>query len=129
MTNVLHTKEQGRRLHNLANLGGLVAIAGLEDIDPATLLGALLEVAERLPQLALPRLEMLRENGIERLHERNSEKRAYQSQPKSRQLAADTPTNLMLTTADVKALLIKINGKTPLLEKDWIPELIRLIRG
>jgi len=43
-----HTAEQGQRVHWLANLGGLVAIAGLEEVEPDLLLGALLSVAAQL---------------------------------------------------------------------------------
>ena len=40
-----HSHEQGLRVHHLANLGGLVAIAGLDREPPDFLLGALLSVA------------------------------------------------------------------------------------
>jgi hypothetical protein len=44
----------------LANLGGLVAIAGLEHVEPDLLLGALLEMGERLPQMKPSLVERMR---------------------------------------------------------------------
>ena len=41
MADGLHTREQGLRVHHLANLGGLVAIAGLDREPPDLLLGGL----------------------------------------------------------------------------------------
>ena len=66
-TSVLHTREQGKRVHILANLGGLVAIAGMERVEPDLLLGALLEVADRLPKMKAARLEELRQRGAAKL--------------------------------------------------------------
>ena len=40
-----HSTEQGLRVHYLANLGGLVALAGLDMEPPDFLLGALLSIA------------------------------------------------------------------------------------
>src|SRR5271154_664010 len=40
-----HSHEQGLRVHHLANLGGLVAIAGLDHQPPDFLLGALLSLS------------------------------------------------------------------------------------
>ncbi len=46
-----HSLEQGLRLHHLANLGGLVAIAGLDQEPPDLLLGVLLSVAHEVAAL------------------------------------------------------------------------------
>ena len=40
-----HSEEQGLRVHHLVNLGGLIAIAGLDREPPDFLLGALISVA------------------------------------------------------------------------------------
>lgn len=53
MNTISHTKDQGLRLHKLAKLGGLVVLAGLENIDAALLLGAFLELAAQFPHLGL----------------------------------------------------------------------------
>ncbi len=42
MTPPTHTREQGVRVHYLANLGGLMAVAGLDHHPPDFLLGILL---------------------------------------------------------------------------------------
>jgi hypothetical protein len=89
----------------------------------------LMELARRIPELTVLRLEGLRASGMMTLQERNSVKQAYKTEPRKGQQPAEEPQKLSLTTADIKALLIKLNGRTPLLEKDWIPELIRVIRG
>ena len=43
-----HTKEQRLRVHHLTNLGGLIALAGLDPEPPDLLLGALLQIANGL---------------------------------------------------------------------------------
>ena len=40
-----HSEEQGLRVHHLVNLGGLIAVAGLDREPPDFLLGALISVA------------------------------------------------------------------------------------
>ena len=76
---ILHTREQGVRVHVLANLGGLVAIAGLEHVEPDLLLGALLEVSERLPQMKPSLVERMPARGAAKLDERGSGKRAWRA--------------------------------------------------
>jgi hypothetical protein len=124
MTTVLHTRSQGLRVHKLANLGGLVAIAGLENIDSAVLLGAFLEMLEQLSQLSSHQLNVLREAGLQKLRERNSEKRAY----KQRKDPSESQTEISMSIEDIKKIITKLNGKIPVFEKDIILELLRLIR-
>lgn len=124
MTFILHTQEQGKRVHLLANLGGLVAIAGLENVDPATLLGALLDVAKRLRQLSMQQLDILHTLGLEKLRERNSEKRAY-----GKHIAKESSVaKINLNSDDIKKIIIQLGGKIPVFEKDLVPELRRLLR-
>lgn len=85
---VLHTREQGLRVHGLANLGGLVAIAELEHLEPDLLLGALLEVADRLPQMKPSRRDAMRERGVAKLEERGTGKRAWSSHQRALDLHA-----------------------------------------
>ena len=40
-----HTQEQGLRVHHLVNLGGLIAVAGLDREPPDFLLGVLISLA------------------------------------------------------------------------------------
>jgi hypothetical protein len=46
-----HSEEQGLRVHHLANLGGLVALAELDREAPDFLLGALISVAHERERL------------------------------------------------------------------------------
>src|SRR5438552_7087107 len=73
------TGEQRTRLHRLADLGGLVTVAGLDRYPPDLLLGALLEVAASMPRLSTPRLDGLKQEGRGRLESRAAEKRAWKS--------------------------------------------------
>jgi hypothetical protein len=107
-TSVLHTREQGKRVHILANLGGLVAIAGMERVEPDLLLGALLEVAERLPGLKPARLEALRQRGAAALDERGTSKRAWSA----RQAALDLHP-VHLTSDQIRALLRQLGAPVP----------------
>ena len=123
MTTILHTKIQGLRVHNLANLGGLVAIAGLEHYDPALLLGAFLELSQQLSRAPMKYREQLHTRGLQKLRERDSEKRAYKFSKKQSE-----KTEVILLIDDIKRLIIKLGGKIPALEKDIMPELNRLMR-
>ena len=102
-----HTNEQGKRVHYLANLGGLVAIAGLEQHDPELLLGVLCEVAQRLPKLTAQRHAELREKGRARLEERGAEKRAWLAWQQAQHLH-----QVMLTTDQLQRL-VHLLGATP----------------
>jgi len=115
---ILHTKEQGLRVHKLATLGGLVAIAGLEEIEAALLLGALLELAQQLPRLELRHVTQLRQQGLKKLSERKQQK-----------MTCKPPhTEVKLPLDDIKKLIIKLGGKVPAFSKDLVPELYRLMR-
>jgi Conjugal transfer protein TraD len=46
-----HTPEQGSRVHHLINLGGLIAVAGLDREPPDFLLGALVSIAQERADL------------------------------------------------------------------------------
>jgi len=107
-TSVLHTREQGKRVHILANLGGLVAIAGMERVEPDLLLGALLEVADRLPKMKAARLEELRQRGAAKLDERGTSKRAW----RARQAALDLH-HVHLTSDQIRGLLRRLGAPIP----------------
>ncbi|MCZ7537676.1 MAG: conjugal transfer protein TraD [Acidimicrobiia bacterium] len=107
-TGVLHTREQGKRVHVLANLGGLVAIAGMERVEPDLLLGALLEVADRLPKMKAERLEAMRQRGASALDERGTSKRAWSA----RQSALDLH-NVHLTSDQIRGLLRRLGERVP----------------
>jgi hypothetical protein len=124
MSSPLHTLEEGQRVHYLANLGGLVAIAGLEDIEPALLLGAFIEMNTRLRQLSSERLTALKQKGSQALHNRQSEKRSFKSWQR-----AQSSERFDLTRAQMQALITTLGGKVPALEKDLVSELRRLLRA
>ncbi len=105
---VLHTREQGKRVHVLANLGGLAAIAGLEHVEPDLLLGALLEVAERLPRMKPERIAAMRERGGAALDERGTSKRAWSAH----QTALDLH-NVHLTSEQIRFLLGRLGAAVP----------------
>lgn len=123
MTEKLHTLTEGQRVHYLANLGGLLAIAGLDNVEPDLLLGVLTEIEQRLKQLSPDRIQGLREKGGAVLKARNAEKRSF----KSWQTAQKTE-RFDLTETQMKQLILKMGGKLPALEKDIAAHLRHLIR-
>ncbi|MCP5055145.1 MAG: conjugal transfer protein TraD [bacterium] len=107
-TSVLHTREQGKRVHVLANLGGLTAIAGLEHVEPDLLLGVLLEVGDRLPRMKPDRVEAMRQRGAAKLDERGTSKRAWSAHKTARELH-----NVHLTSDQIRWLLRRLGAPTP----------------
>lgn len=110
---ILHTREQGVRVHVLANLGGLVAIAGLEHVEPDLLLGALLEVGERLPQMKPSLVERMRARGTAKLDERGSGKRAWRARERGLDLHA-----LHLTSEQIRVILRALGAAVPTQRED-----------
>ena len=110
---ILHTREQGVRVHVLANLGGLVAIAGLEHVEPDLLLGALLEVNERLPQMKPSLVERMRAHGAAKLDERGSGKRAWRARERGLDLHA-----LHLTSEQIRLILRALGAAVPTQRED-----------
>ena len=105
MSGTTHTSEQGVRLHYLANLGGLVAVAGLDHCPPDLLLGVLLDVAARLPHLSAEQQAALCAAGQTRLEERGAQKRAWNAWHRARELQ-----RLDLTVSEIRKLLAAVGG-------------------
>jgi hypothetical protein len=124
MTLHSHTREEGQRVHYLANLGGLVAIAGLEHCPPDILVAALAEIAMRLPQLSSDRIENLKTKGVALLQQRSAEKRSFKAW--QRALQAE---RFDFTPEQIKKLIVALGGEVPVLEKDRTLELKRLVRA
>jgi hypothetical protein len=122
MAPLTHTAEQGIRVHYLANLGGLVAIAGLDHQPPDLLLGILLEVAARLPKLPEERQGLLRARGQARLEERAAAKRAWKAWARAEQLH-----RLDLRTAEVHRLIGALGG-TVATPAQAVPTLLTMLR-
>src|SRR5271166_2069230 len=74
-----HSHEQGLRVHHLANLGGLIALAGLDLEPPDFLLGTLLSVAEEAGKLTAAQRSYIASIGRKKLDERATGKRAWKS--------------------------------------------------
>ena len=88
-----HSREQGWRVHHLANLGGLIALAGLDLESPDFLLGALLSLAEEAATLSREEREKVATMGRNKLGERAARKRAWKSRNRANELQAITLSN------------------------------------
>ena len=108
MADGLHTREQGLRVHHLANLGGLVAIAGLDREPPDLLLGGLLELAARLPDLPATRRAAIASAGRAKLDTRATSKRAWKSWSRSKELHS-----LTLSSEHLRRIVGALGGEEP----------------
>jgi hypothetical protein len=108
MADGLHTREQGLRVHHLANLGGLVAIAGLDREPPDLLLGGLLELAARLPDLPATRRAAIASVGRVKLDTRATSKRAWKSWSRSKELHS-----LTLSSEHLRRIVSALGGEEP----------------
>jgi hypothetical protein len=121
----VHTREQGIRLHYLANLGGLVAVAGLDGHTPDLLLGLLLTVAARVPQLTPAQRTELRARGQARLEQRGAEKRAWSAWRRAQELH-----RVDLSAAEIQRLLTALGAMTAdLTDGEPAEALLRALRG
>jgi Conjugal transfer protein TraD len=103
-----HSREQGLRLHHLANLGGLIAIAGLDLEPPDFLLGALLSVAEESRNLSQAQRAQVAAMGRRQLDARATGKRAWKSWQRAKDLHAIT-----LSTSQVRDIIEVLGGHAP----------------
>ncbi len=103
-----HSHEQGLRVHHLANLGGLIALAGLDLEPPDFLLGALLSVAEETRKLTAAQRAQVAAIGRRKLDERATGKRAWKSWRRAQELHAIT-----LSTAQVRDIIEALGGHVP----------------
>jgi hypothetical protein len=103
-----HSHEQGLRVHHLANLGGLVALAGLDREPPDFLLGALISVARESATLNPPERARVAAVGQKQLEERATSKRAWKSWTRARELHAVT-----LSTGQVKEIIDALAAQAP----------------
>src|SRR6266436_4844939 len=85
-----HSPEQGLRVHHLANLGGLIALAGLDLEPPDFLLGALLSVARETVAIGPEQRAAIAAMGQVKLDERATGKRAWKSWNRARELHSIT---------------------------------------
>jgi hypothetical protein len=122
MADGLHTREQGLRVHHLANLGGLVAIAGLDREPPDLLLGGLLELAARLPDLPATRRAAIASAGRVKLDTRATSKRAWKSWSRSKELHS-----LTLSSEHLRRIVGALGGEEPLDSAELPRMMLRLL--
>jgi hypothetical protein len=103
-----HSPEQGLRVHHLANLGGLVALAGLDLEPPDFLLGALLSVAQETRRLSPIERERVTRLGRSKLDQRATGKRAWKSWHRAQDLHA-----LTLSGAQVRDIIEALGKHAP----------------
>jgi hypothetical protein len=102
-----HSQEQGWRVH-LANLGGLIALAGLDLESPDFLLGALLSLADDAATLSREERDKVATIGRKRLGERDAGKRAWKSRNRVNELQAITLSNYQL-----REIIQALGGEAP----------------
>ena len=103
-----HTREQGLRVHHLANLGGLIAVAGLDREPPDFLLGALVSMAHERDALSSEERAKVSSLGREKLDERATAKRAWKSWRRSQELHS-----LTLSSLQMNRLIKALGGRQP----------------
>jgi Conjugal transfer protein TraD len=119
-----HTQEQGLRVHHLANLGGLIAVAGLDREPPDFLLGALVSMAHERYALTPEERTKVASLGREKLDERATAKRAWRSWRRSQDLHS-----LMLSSAQMRRLIEALGGRAPDDLSGLIEMLMSLLAG
>lgn len=103
-----HSHEQGLRVHHLANLGGLIALTGLDLEPPDFLLGALLSVAQETRRLTPAERERVARLGRNKLDSRATGKRAWKSWQRAQDLHA-----LTLSGSQVRDIIEALGRKAP----------------
>jgi hypothetical protein len=119
-----HGKEQGLRVNHLANLGGLVALAGLDLEPPDFLLGALLSIAREAPALSAEQRAEIAAMGQVKLDERATGKRAWTSWRRARELHG-----LTLTGGQIRRVIAALGGSAPGKGEALASALMRALAG
>jgi len=103
-----HTHEQGLRVHHLVNLGGLIAVAGLDREPPDFLLGAFMSVAHESETLSPAQRAQVASVGRKQLEERATSKRAWKSWSRAQELHSVT-----LSSGQVREIIEARGGRAP----------------
>jgi CHAD domain-containing protein len=119
-----HTNEQGLRVHHLMNLGGLIAVAGLDREPPDFLLGVLVSAAHEAAALTAEERARVASLGHEKLDERATAKRAWRSWRRTRELHS-----LLLSTAQMRRLIEVMGGAAPENAEGLVAVLMELLGG
>lgn len=118
-----HTHEQGLRVHHLVNLGGLVAVAGLDREPPDFLLGVLVSAAHEAAALTAEERARVASLGRAKLDERATAKRAWKSWRRTRELFS-----LTLSAEQLRRLIAALGGGAPGDSEQLAGTLMRLLR-
>src|SRR5208337_3288389 len=124
MANGAHNTEQGLRVHYLTNLGGLVALAGLDMEPPDFLLGALLSVARETVAIGPEQRAEIAAMGQVKLDERATGKRAWTCWRRARELHG-----LTLTGGQIRRVIAALGGSAPSEGEALAPALMRALAG
>jgi len=119
-----HTPEQGIRVHHLVNLGGLIAVAGLDREPPDFLLGALVSIAHERADLTAEQRAQVSSVGQAKLDERATSKRAWSSWRKQKELHS-----LLLSSSQMRKLIDVLGGAIPAADDQLIDTLTDLLKG
>jgi hypothetical protein len=119
-----HTPEQGIRVHHLVNLGGLIAVAGLDQEPPDFLLGALVSIAHERADLTPEQRAQVSSLGQSKLDERATSKRAWSSWRKQQGLHS-----LLLSSSQMRKLIDALGGAIPAADDQLIDTLTNLLKG
>jgi CHAD domain-containing protein len=103
-----HSHEQGLRVHHLANLGGLVALAGLDHEPPDFLLGAFISVARESATINPAQRARVASVGQKQLEERATSKRAWKSWRRAKELHS-----VILSSAQVREIVAALGEHAP----------------
>ena len=117
-----HTQEQGLRVHHLVNLGGLIAVAGLDREPPDFLLGrwsASLRARRADPEQRAQVASL----GRQKLDERATAKRAWKSWRRARDQHP-----LTLSSAQMRRLIAALGGTAPEDPERLVPMLTELLK-
>lgn len=117
-----HYREQGLRVHHLANLGGLVALAGLDLEPPDFILGALLSIAREAGRLTPEQRSQISAEGKAELDQRASAKRAWTSWRRAQDLHSIT-----LSASQIERILTALGAPAPSGAKDPARTLITML--
>ena len=118
-----HSEEQGLRVHHLVNLGGLIAVAGLDREPPDFLLGALISMAHERDRLSAEQRTRVASLGRQKLDERATAKRAWKSWRRSQELHA-----LTLNSAQMRRLITALGGAAPVDLERLVATLMALLK-
>ena len=108
MADQRHSREQGQRVHHLANVGGLAAIARIDGETPDFLMGVFLQVGSRISELTPGQREVIEREGHAKLKERAAEKRAWSSWQRNNDLRT-----VVLSTGQLREIISALRENPP----------------